>query len=330
MKFVILGSDSELFRFSYSDLAFHRNSIYVPGISSTLSNLGKILFRFQFSPKTSSFFPVRTKKIWKKKISSLIPEGDEDTCYLVFPLWLEYEPEIHLIDYLKSLYPNSKFVLFFQDIVSSKKYAVSQKTFDIAEIRKQFDFVLSFDYGDCERYDFIYHPLVFSQFKGDKVECPQSDVYFLGKSKNRLPEILDTYKVLRDAGLICDFHLTGVAKENQQYVGEIDYSPSISYIENLQHVLHTKCLLEIMQHDGLGYTQRGCEAVGLGKMLLTNNPYIKHAPFYSSDKVCYFTEPSEIPKQFIEAIVHSSGVRYDYAQEQSPINLICFIESLFS
>lgn len=53
----------------------------------------------------------------------------------------------------------------------------------------------------------------------------------------------------------------------------------MTYQENIQHTLHTRCLLEIMQQGGLGYTQRVMEAICEGKKLLTNNSTIKEAPF---------------------------------------------------
>ena len=88
------------------------------------------------------------------------------------------------------------------------------------------------------------------------------------KAKNRLPEIISAYERLCSFGLKCDFHLVGVEEKNQVHKDNICYISGMDYQTNLQHILHTKCLLEVMQQNGTGYTQRMCEAVALDKKKL--------------------------------------------------------------
>lgn len=111
---------------------------------------------------------------------------------------------------------------------------------------------------------------------------PYSDIYMLAHAKNRLNDICRVYGVLKDNGLKINMLLAGVAPEDRKYRDEIIYLESgrkISYEDNLQYVLHTRSILEVMQANGAGFTQRTCEAVCLGKKLLTNNTYIESAPF---------------------------------------------------
>lgn len=105
---------------------------------------------------------------------------------------------------------------------------------------------------------------------------PYSDVYMLAKAKNRLNDIFKIYTILKDNNLKPNLLLAGVDIQDQKYKDEITYlNKSIPYEENLQYIFHTHCILEVMQKNGIGFTQRACEAVCLGKKLLTNNPHTK-------------------------------------------------------
>jgi len=154
---------------------------------------------------------------------------------------------------------------------------------------------------------------------------PDSDVYFLGKAKNRLSEIIGAYKRLRSFGLKCDFHLVGVEKEQQVYKDDIQYISSIDYQTNLQHILHTKCLLEVMQQDGAGYTQRMCEAVALDKKIITNNSMIDKAPFFNDKFILQYSNPSEITRDFCIGLKDKENVDYNYKENFSPKELLEFI-----
>ena len=76
----------------------------------------------------------------------------------------------------------------------------------------------------------------------------------------------------------------------------------MDYRANLQHVAHTKCLLEIMQKGQASFTQRGAEAVCLGKKLLTNNSIIDKEPFYNPKYVSKFDDPQDMDEAFIAKI----------------------------
>lgn len=108
---------------------------------------------------------------------------------------------------------------------------------------------------------------------------------FLGKSKNRLAEIIGCFEQLWRYNVDTDLWLVGVKPEEQVYKDKIHYVSSMAYLENLQHVLHCNCELEIMQAGGFGYTQRMCEVISLDKKLITNNRTVHEAPFYNSDYI---------------------------------------------
>lgn len=187
------------------------------------------------------------------------------------------------------------------------------------------DIALSFDHADAEKYGMDYYPLVYSPCDmGEDDSIPESDVYFVGKAKDRLPAILAAYEKLRDAGLRCDFYLTGVAPEDQKYADEITYGTQMSYKENLRHVKKTRCLLEIMQGGGHGYTLRACEAIMYDKKMLTNNPEIEHAPFYKPELISVFRDARDIDTEFVKREPYA--VDYGWKEQLSPLRLLEYID----
>ena len=172
-------------------------------------------------------------------------------------------------------------------------------------------------------------PLVFSSYHGKLKNMPYSDIYMLAHAKNRLNDICRVYGVLKDNGLKINMLLAGVAPEDRKYRDEIIYLESgrkISYEDNLQYVLHTRSILEVMQANGAGFTQRTCEAVCLGKKLLTNNTYIESAPFFNSTYISTFTTVDDIDLDFVKKIKEPVDVDYHYKEKMSPIELLDFIE----
>ena len=327
-NYIILGSPSDLYIRSYSDLKQLKNVLYVPGIFSTLNIIERIIFRFFTWEKLTRIICLPFKTFWNKRIFKQCEDCISDhNCFVFIGDWVEYEDELQIVEYLRSVYKECKIVLFLQDLVCTKRMK-NGKPWDVPVLKEKFDAVISFDHNDCDKYGFIYHHLIFSIGSVETKDSPTSDVYFVGKAKNRLNDILSAYKKLIGAGLVCDFHIAGVAIEDRLFSDEIDYEPQITYEENIHRILHTKCILEVMQKDGAGYTQRVCEAVCLDKKLITNNPEIDKAPFYNPALICKYNDAQSIDDDFIRDIKENNNVDYNYKDKFSPINFLNFIETL--
>ena len=311
-NYVILGSSWDLYKYAYSDLNSLDNAIYISDTTLT----SNIVRRIHLSKSINAIFELPFKKIWNKFIFKSKFQNDNPICFVFFSNWAEYNKELNLTDYFKKRYKGSKCVLFLQDLYK----------FRIIDT-KQFDLCLSFDKADCERYGFVYHPLVFSDIKFDNEVKVENDVFFLGKAKNRLRNIVRMFEYLQNYGLKCDFYLVGVNKEDQVYPDLIHYIEGMDYLTNLQLVRKSRCLLEIMQESGTGFTQRGCEAVCLGKKLLTNNQYINEEPFFNPRYISTFKSVDDIDRDFINHIPDEISIDYHYKHMMSPIELLQFIEN---
>lgn len=326
-NYVILGSDWDLYKFAYSDLAAYDNVQYIAGCYPPAATLKGLLYRLHFNPSINRFYNLPFKKVWNHTYFKNTFAVKKPLCFIVFSNWIQQNVDI--VNSLRRQFPDSKFVWFIQDLLSTQSLRFSHSRLDFSVIRRQFDLVLSFDPKDCETYDLVYHPLVFSSYHlPQSVLHPSSDVYLLGKAKNRLSDILNVYERLKDYGLKVDMLLAGVVPEDRKYEDDIVYleGAGISYEENLRHVLQTRCVLEVMQKGGVGFTQRVCEAVCLGRKLLTNNRHVQSEPFFNPAYMSVFTSAEDLDVKFIHDIRNTFEVDYQYKEQMSPVALLNFIE----
>lgn len=201
---------------------------------------------------------------------------------------------------LRKKYPNCKIILKLDDLVDKIIIDKICKRKNLHKYLSEYDFIYSFDYNDCENYNLIYNPLVYSAPKELENVEEDIDVYFCGKAKDRLELILSTFKQLKEKGFKCKFFINGVSQDKRENIDGLVYLDKfMSYEDNLDYVKRSKCLLEVMQEGGNGYTLRTCEAVAYNKKLITNNYMLKNSDFYDCDMISFFEEPYNIDTDFI-------------------------------
>lgn len=316
-NYVIFATDNDYYKVAYKDVIGLEEVKYIWRELDSEDKFLTFLYKLHTSPMTNKFFDLPLKKIWNQKMFKNTFKNNKPICFIFFP-GRRKEYNNGLIEYLRKTYKNSKFVLFYQDLVKKSKMP------EIEMFKKQFDLVLSFDHRDAMVYSLDYYPLVYSPIDIPVSEISESDVYFVGKAKDRLDEIRESYNIFRNAGLRCDFHVTGVSQEDVKEDGII-YNQIVPYIENLQRIKATRCMLEIMQKDGHGFTLRYCEAIMYGKKIITNNPEIKEAPFYSEQRIQVFENPQEITDKFV--MEGEEKVDYGYKDKLSPKRLLDFLDN---
>lgn len=326
-KFIIVGSSWDLYKQSYSDLYDKDFAEYICEPPQNIQGIDRIIYNIQHNPHIYNRINLPFKERWFKYYFQESSNVD-NLCFVFFGRNLLDDYQGYQ-QYLKKLYPEAKFVLFFQDLFYMH-HDRKNNGLNLSEIEAQFDLILSFDQNDCKKYGFTYHPLVFSSFHGQLKEMPFFDVYFLGKAKNRLFEIVACFEKLWDCGVSTDIYLVGVDEKKQVYKDKIHYINNMSYPENLQHVLHCNCELEIMQAGGHGYTQRMCEVISLDKKLITNNPIVHEAPFYNPDYIFQIKSAEDITSEMCEKIKKHEPVDYHYKENLSPVELLQFIEKHLS
>ena len=319
-KYVIAGADNDFY-----DVAFeavrnkHEDITYL----RTPMELSPPIIRFlrdrHFGRRINMIVNLPFKSIWNRFMFNNPYTKSDDLCFVIFGANYVQYVELGVFESLRKRYPGCKIVCYFQDLASKCDYP------HLERLKNHFDLILSFDQKDCEIYGWTYYPLVYSTVDIEESNnIQESDIYFVGKAKDRLGEIISFFEKCDENGLRCDFHIVGVPDDQQVHKDKIVYRKQMPYAENLQRIKKTRCMLEIMQQGGHGYTLRYCEAIALGRKLVTNNPEIKTAPFFNDRFISVFENIRDFNPQFIMDGV--KDVDYNYIDELSPIRLLEFID----
>lgn len=320
-NYVVFGTEDQYYIYGYSELSKHLDTVYFdkPVCLSSLYRIKNFIRRIHLSYKINNIISLPNKEYWNSHLFNYSFTNNKPICFVFFTKskFTESIP-FGFVEYLKSKYENSKFVVFYQDLVKFKRKV------PLEMFRKKMDLLLSFDYKDSEENGMIYHPLVYSDIADSVKIIEKKDIYFCGAAKNRLDNILEAYSFFREKGLKCDFHV--IVNNPKDYVNDdgLFYHKSFPYDENLRHVKSCKILLEIMQKGGTGNTIRACEAIAFNKKMLTNNAYIKKADFFDRDNFCYYDSVKNIDMSFVNSREKPSS--YQYINLLSPYRFMEFID----
>ena len=176
------------------------------------------------------------------------------------------------------------------------------------DVSECYDLCLTINRSDAEKIGIMfcdYWPCVLPPKKFQPENA--SDVFFIGLAKDRLPKIIATYEKLSEAGLKCNFHVTGVPKNEQKYSDSIHYLEKgnwiMSYDEVLQNVMNTKCVLEILPFSQNYSSLRVCEALWYHKKLLTTNLEAPQEWFYHPEIVQCYSDADDLDTEFITQVL---------------------------
>ena len=214
-------------------------------------------------------------------------------------------------------YPDAYFVCYFGDVVSS--FYMKMRLF-----RKNFSKLFSFDLHDCTQENMIHIQEPFSLHNFTEKPNAEYDVMFVGAAKDRLVKILNVYKVLRQKGFKTDFHIVGVRDTEQLFADDIVYNKPLNYKEVLQHVIKSRCVLEILQKNASSPTTRYSEALIFNKFLITDCAYFKDRDDIP-ENVIYFDQIKDIDWSKLNTDL--KNVNPKFLKELSVGNFIEIIDS---
>lgn len=132
----------------------------------------------------------------------------------------------------------------------------------------------TFDKKNAVKFQLHYHKQFFPIRVYQEIPTSHnywSDFYFLGAEKGRADILHEISKML--SGYNLDFK---IAKNLSEY---------ITYDENINNVMHTRCIVDIVQANQGDLTLRPLEAMAFRKKLLTNNQNILDADFYDRNNI---------------------------------------------
>ena len=266
--------------------------IYKHGFSS--NNFVQRLFRLHHSYSVNSKINLPFKRLWFRKMYKQNFEANLPLCF-VYMGGNKIRFDGGFTNYVRKKAPDNRQVVYHADLISKKC------NYDYNIIKNKVDLAITYDRDEAEKYG-INH---FCEVSFSKQILPpekvvfEQDVYFLGAAKERHACLVNVCKHLTDAGIKCRFLLAGVNPQERVKQEGIEYIDSISYRENLQNIIVSKCILEVCQTESSAMTLRTREALAYGRRLLTNRRSIEQ-DFFKDGQAVIFDNPEDIDTDLLK------------------------------
>lgn len=283
------------------------------------SGAANFLFKLCFSLKVNSIFPVPFKRFWFKRLFEKAYHPGAKNIFIFYEWWYDSD----FMRWLKRKHGDVVSVLYLDDTIG--QFRKTLKTLSVEKIRKEFDYIFSYNVEDVEKYGFQYTSAFFSKY--DQRELPRkekSDICFVGLVKERgelISRIFDKLKGTCD----CNFIVCKSEKDFSFPSGIKVIDKTMSYAEYLSNEINSNCILEILKGDTASPTFRCWEAVYYNKRLLTNWKGIEGFAYYDPRFMKYFENENDIDAEFI---LDRTQPNYDYKGENSPTAFINRIRDL--
>ena len=296
--------------------------LYNMTFSSPLLNKIK---KAHFANRANSRVWLPLKSLWDRAFTVQSRDLSTDgTNYLVFHTCVKFSPS-H-IRRLKR-HADVRVVLYLPDTLRVLNIAADEKQWERYRRHYMIDEVYSFDPADCRRYGFrffdIYSALPDCKRLAD--HKPSRDLFYIGscRTAERLALVQGIYRRATEAGVRCDFRMTGVPESDVRTGDGITYNQRLAYQDVVVQTLRSGCILEILNPGQHGNTLRYKEAVVYGRRLVSNNPDILTSQYYDPRYMQYFERPEDIDMQWLLADERAS---YPYEGEYSPMTMIRMME----
>lgn len=189
---------------------------------------------------------------------------------------------------LEKLIPKAKKILYLWDDIKRFK--------DIKILKDFFDKIFSFDEEDCIKNDFIYRPTFYSKRLRDiKIQKEKYEISFVG-----------AYSPERD--ILLNQKLKSIFEKKYihlymkffrlilNYLFEKEYKiKNMKFFkvkkENYNLIMsQSEIVIDLLQFNQAGVTQRTLDALYLNKKIITNNEYIKNYNFYNPNNILILNE----------------------------------------
>lgn len=279
----------------------------------------KILFKIHWSYRINKIIELPFKFIWFKKMYKQNFNNDLPICF-VYMGGNSIRYDGGFCKYVRKQSEKNRQVIYHGDLISKKcKY-------DYSLIRNKVDIATTYDKEESVRYGIHYfREITYSKLipEPENIDFEQ-DVYFLGVAKDRMAQIIEVYKYLYGNGIKCKFLIAGVKPEERYEGNGIEYINGISYVANLENVIKSRCILELIQGDSSDITLRTREAIAYRRRLLTNCQ-LCNEDFFNPGQMQKFINPDTINLDFIKADFNADD--YNPQLDMNPMQRLYDIQS---
>lgn len=243
---------------------------------------------------------------------------DEELIFIYSNPWIEVMMKSGFLHTLKNHYSNAHHAAYLLDVHAARQL-------DIERIKSSYDLTAIYDKDEAESLGINYIPPMCS--RRNDTTCLQEEIFdlsFIGKAKERYPELMRVYKKMTEAGLTCHFYIVGVPKSEQYHAEGLFYGDELlTAEESFSYLASSKCLLEIQLHETSALTRRVQEAIIYDKKLLTNNSSIQESKYYKPDMIQIYENADDIDPGFFQSEKNTYSYRGDYSPR-------VFLESIYN
>lgn len=325
MKYVLVIHDNDLDCCLYNDLVKVKDvtSYYLDGYHG--NSIKDRLCRIHTSLLINSYIDLPFKCVYYSK---LFEYAEDNTCY-IFSYISSAKIGKNILHRLQRSGNNIRIALLLLDSFSAHSITLFRTWRAVRNVK--WDYILSYDIEDCQKYGFTYLGYTYYS-KKENIEPSGilSDIYFVGANKlgdNRYELVSNVFKYLRSKQVNTRFIVVDKFQDRKSDDKEhlIFHQEYIPYANVLSDVLSSNCVMEVLQEGQQQQSARYFEAVCYNKKLLTNNSHIADLPFYDARYMRYFSRPEDID---IDWVMTKENIDYHYEGEFSSARIIDKLEGL--
>lgn len=295
-----------------------------------LRGLTKYFYNLRFSVLFSKYLSWIPYKNWNKyHVLNDIHLNPSFENVIVFAPGLRVEQELNrqLLEKFK-LENKVKMVLLLFDSIG---YSAEGGWNDVQKYFDLFDVVMTFDSNDARNYNLHHFNLPYDFCINDLVKenFEKSDLFFVGCNKKRDKLIEDICMKAREKGVSTDVTIVDKFKLLKRLnLTELPYRYSghrLDYMEVLNKVCETNCILEVLCEGQNEASLRYYEAITFNKKLLTNNASVVEMPFFNEKFMRVFNNPEQIDYDWLKK---EENVDYHYDFRYGVVPLLNQISKL--
>lgn len=147
----------------------------------------------------------------------------------------------------------------------------------------------SYSPEDCEKYNMKYNSTFYFEFLYKSHSRIKRDVFFIGKNKGRLNNLMKIKNKLTHLGFSSLFYITA----NHPRLNQKSFMKNIPYRETLDYVNESKAILDYYVDPQAGLSLRAMESLFFEKKVITNNTTYFNYDFYKKNNIFVIGYDSE-------------------------------------
>lgn len=243
---------------------------------------------------------------------------------------------LYFLEYLHKKYPQAHIIYWLRNTLFAEDYhtgITSDNIQQFLKMQKPLGFrVVTFDKGDCYKYNLLYAPQAWPMEALEKqrkfttkVET-KYDIFWYGKDKGRIPELLRVKELCDMQGITCRFQILKMG--GKQY--PLDIKPllidrGMDYEEYMTKMMAGRVILDILQKGQKGIGARFIESMCVKKKVITNYKEIQAYDFYRKENIFILgvddprglsdfihTPYKELPREIVSRYTMEGMIRHIY------------------